>query len=803
MVVRKSSKITLGLAYLACMGHGRRVQPLIEQLHASQLGKKQGPLSSIEIASPRKLFARFLLAFNPTACAPPVAKRIPHKVAFGKVAGENRGPNPMEPAIEVTDDYFWLRDDTRKDEEILGLLRDENTYTEGCTKHLQDFRGALYEELLSHVKEDDDTYPSPAKDGFEYWSRTVKGKSFRQYLRRQRDTSNEGELILDVNEVSTKPFFAETSGWDAAQCDVSSVEPSPSGKLLAYSVDGSGYETYNIRLKDLQTGDDLDEQVLETSGSVCWADESTLFYVKFDGSHRPYQVWRHTLGTEQKEDVLVYEDIDDLFNVGCWVSKDGSLVFLESESKETTEVHFIETANLAAQPTLIRAREYGVRYDVESHAPSRSLFLTSNVDEKKNRELFVATLDAPSVWSAVVSSGKQVLEHSSSRSIDRVSVFSEFLAVSGREDGFTQLWVVPLLANSNDAGSDAHRMVFDADAFEASLAENKIFESNGKLRVQYSSMTSPLALLEYDIVSQEYLTLKVKPVPNYNASLYKTKQMKVAARDGVEIPVTLFWRPDKVGNSIDAGGGGAPCHLYGYGSYGICIDPSFSATVLPLVDRGIVYAIAHVRGGGEMGHYAWYEAAGKYLQKRNTFTDFVDCAQALLQQGIAKPGSLSCEGRSAGGLLVGNVVNMAPEIFVAAVAGVPFVDLMVTMCDPSIPLTTEEWEEWGNPNEAKYHDYMMSYSPINNVRQGDTYPSLLIVSGLNDPRVAYWEPTKWAQVLRSRIANSNDVLLKMDLAAGHFSASDRYRYLRELAFDYAWLLDKHGKADVNTPKAGS
>jgi len=759
-------------------------------------------LHLIDIAHPRRMFARFLLAFNPTAGAPPVAKRVPHKVSFGKVDGENRGPNPMEPAIEVVDDYFWLRDDSRKDEEILGLLRDENAYTEGCTKHLEDFRGALYEELLSHVKEDDDTYPSPAKDGYEYWSRTVKGKSFRQYLRRQRDTTAEGELILDVNKVSTMPFFVETAGWDAAQCDVSSVEASPSGKLLAYSVDGSGYETYNIRLKDLETGEELDEQIIDTAGSVSWADESTLFYVKMDASHRPYQVWRHTLGTEQKADVLVYEDLDDLFNVGCWVSKDGSLVFLESESKETTEVHFIETASLEASPTLIRARQYGVRYDVASHAPSRSLFLTSNVDDKKNRELFVATLDAPSVWNPVVSSGTQVLAHSSSRSIDRIDAFSGFLAIAGREDGFTQLWVVPLLANSTLADSDVHRMAFDADAFEASLASNKLFEPDGKLRVQYSSMISPAALLEYDIVNHKYETLKVKPVPNYDASLYQTKQMKVTARDGVAIPVTLLWRPDKVGNAMDEGSGGAPCHLYGYGSYGICMDPSFSASVLPLVDRGIIYAIAHVRGGGEMGHYSWYEAAGKYLEKRNTFTDFVDCAQALLSQGIAKPGSLSCEGRSAGGLLVGNVVNMAPELFVAAVAGVPFVDLMVTMCDPSIPLTTEEWEEWGNPNEAKYHDYMMSYSPINNVREGETYPSLLIVSGLNDPRVAYWEPTKWAQVLRSRIANSDDVLLKMDLAAGHFSASDRYRYLRELAFDYAWLLDKLGKADASTSAAG-
>jgi len=345
---------------------------------------------------------------------------------------------------------------------------------------------------------------------------------------------------------------------------------------------------------------------------------------------------------------------------------------------------------------------------------------------------------------------------------------------------------------------------FDGDAFTASLPPggNRLFCGGGKLRVQYSSMVSPASLLEYDVASRTFETLKVTPVPAYDASLYQTKRVQVAARDGQEVPVTLWWRSDAV--QIDPSSGLpslSPCHLYGYGSYGICAEPSFAFSLLPLVDRGVVFAIAHVRGGGEMGH-DWYEKQGKYLTKKNTFTDFVDCAKALLDRGVARPGALSCEGRSAGGLLVGNVVNMAPELFCAAVAGVPFVDLMTTMCDPSIPLTTEEWEEWGNPNEERYHSYMMSYSPINNVRRGIHYPRMLIVSGLNDPRVAYWEPAKWAQVLRSTIANGEDVLLKMDMAAGHFSAADRYRYLRERAFDHAWLLSQLGKAGL-VPRRGA
>jgi len=467
-------------------------------------------------------------------------------------------------------------------------------------------------------------------------------------------------------------------------------------------------------------------------------------------------------------------------------------VIIEAESKETMEAHIVPTATPTTPPTLVRARQFGVKYDLESHAPSRSLFLTSNVDGKRNRELFRASLDAPSVWQPVIASSGPVLAHSAARSLDYVQVFDGFLAATGRAGGFTKIWIVPIDSDGR-ATADATPMAFEAEACECGLASNKLFATEGKLRVQYTSMTTPPSLLEYDVPTGTFALLKQKPVPNYDASKYATRQMRVTARDGATVPVTLFWRPD----AIDGGEGApAPLHLYGYGSYGICIDPGFGESLpnLPLVDRGVVFAIAHVRGGGEMGHHTWYEAAGKYLQKRNTFFDFVDCARALIAEGIAQPDLITCEGRSAGGLLVGNVVNDAPELFKAALAGVPFVDLMVTMCDPTIPLTCEEWEEWGNPNEAKYHDYMLSYSPIQQVRAGVRYPAMLLCSGLNDPRVAYWEPTKWAQVLRERVTNGEEVLLKMDMAAGHFSASDRYKKLRERSYEYAWLLEQLGKA---------
>ena len=379
-------------------------------------------LSSFAAVSALRPMMMSTAAGTAASVSPPVAKRVAHTVTFGKVDGENRGTNPMEP-VEVQDDLFWIRDDTRKNEEVLQLLRDENTYSQAVTAHLDGFRGDLYNEMLSHVQEDDDTYPSPAPDGYEYWSRTIKGKSFRVYLRRPRgsDAGEDEQTILDVNEVASLPYFQKEEGWDAAQCDVHEVETNPSGKLLAYAVDGSGYETYNIRLKDLSSGAELDEEIRATGGSIAWVDDATFFYVKQDSQHRPFQVWRHVVGSAQAKDVKVFEDLDELFNVGCATSRDSSLLFIESESKETTEISFVPAATPTATPTLIRPRQYGVRYDVDSHAPSRSLYLTSNADGLVNRQLYVASLDAPAAWQPLSSGGAPVLAHSDTRSLDSVS----------------------------------------------------------------------------------------------------------------------------------------------------------------------------------------------------------------------------------------------------------------------------------------------------------------------------------------------------------------------------------------------
>lgn len=512
---------------------------------------------------------------------------------------------------------------------------------------------------------------------------------------------------------------------------------------------------YDVRIRRIDNCTAGDEILKDTAGVICWGgDDSTLYYVEQDKAHRPYRCWRHRLGSPQSDDELVYEEVDERFNVACWRASDGAMVVIESESKETTELRLVPFDQPDAAPLLVRPREDGVQYSIASHAPSRRIFVTSNAFGKVNRAVYCAYIDAPGDW-------RELVPHSETRSLTgAILAFSEFVAVSGREAGFAQVWTFATTPYEQP-GSVALSPVFNENAGSTvGLASygNRIFESS-KLRVTYSSMTEPRSVLDFSYQDASFTTLKVDPVPNYDKSLYMTERIECLVSDGsTKVPVTLLWRPDRCTER-------PPVHLYGYGSYGISIDPTFSATRLPLVDRGIVYAIAHVRGGGEGGKWKWYESQGKYLAKKNTFSDFVTCAEYL--KGEKYPGSdISIEGRSAGGLLVGNACNMAPSLFKACLAGVPFVDLMTTMCDPTIPLTTEEWNEWGNPNELEFFDYMLSYSPINQVQKDVMYPEILIVSGLNDPRVAYWEPTKWAQVLRASIRNGEDVLLKMDLDAG-------------------------------------
>ena len=572
---------------------------------ASVVSRAHCQTIDLDDASVRSLRASMSTAIK--SVMPPVARREPRSVYFGvnpDDRSENRGAAPMDPPIEYVDDHYWIRDDDRKNEEVLSLLHAENAYTDLKTSHLAPFRSVLYDEMLSRIQEDDDEYPVPAADGYEYWARTVKGQSFKQYLRKRiGDAVAAAQVFLDVNAVPSLPFFTSNANWDAKQCDVQSIKPSPSGALLAYCVDGSGYETYNVRLKDLASGAELDETITDMAGSIAWASDTTLFYTRHDKAHRPFQVWRHEIGTGQQGDQMVFEDRDELYWVGVSTARDGSLVWIESESKETMEMHFVPTASPTDAPTVVRPREFGVKYSAESHAPSRSLFLTSNVDGKRNRELFRASLDAPSAWQPVLAPSGPVLTHSAAQSLDYVHVFDRFLAVDGRAGGFTKVWIVPL-GTDGSATADAEPMRFAQEACECGLASNKLFASDGKLRVEYSDMTTPQSLFEYDVSASAFRLLKEKPVPNYDASKYATRQMRITARDGEAIPVTLFWRPDAL---KDGEGAPAPLHLYGYGSYGALIARAPPPALLPVAPpRSLPVAVAVAPPGT---HCRWLQAS--------------------------------------------------------------------------------------------------------------------------------------------------------------------------------------------------
>eukprot|EP00633_Aureoumbra_lagunensis_P005305 CAMPEP_0197320118 /NCGR_PEP_ID=MMETSP0891-20130614/57760_1 /TAXON_ID=44058 ORGANISM="Aureoumbra lagunensis, Strain CCMP1510" /NCGR_SAMPLE_ID=MMETSP0891 /ASSEMBLY_ACC=CAM_ASM_000534 /LENGTH=756 /DNA_ID=CAMNT_0042811353 /DNA_START=34 /DNA_END=2304 /DNA_ORIENTATION=- len=724
------------------------------------------------------------LAMMSTSCAlsegPPIAKIKPKTVYFGKVEGEDRGENPMDPPKILEDGYFWMRDDKRKDAEILKHLEKENAFTHSQTAHLESSRQKLYAEMLGHLKEDDESVPFADGSGFVYWWRTKKGKSYKEYWRKQEGSDE--QCYLDVNAVAEKLDKPK-------MCDVSEVSPSPQGTRIAYTVDSSGYETYEIRILDA-INNEIIETIENVAGSITWGkNENILYYTRHDKAHRPYQVFKHEIASG-KSDTLIFQDDDNLFNVEVWRDLDAT-VFILSASKDTSEIHFIDTHD---NLQLVRAREVGVEYTVAS--AENDLYIIANNNNQYNRALYFAKKKAPVSWHLLVPTS----EHRSLS--DQILATKHFVVVTGREDGFARVWLLETdketsiepkeLPDETFLPADTKKKdqqntlklvpppkdLVSSEAYFVCLDANAQYNTES-LRLCFSTMKLPKSIVDFFPKTNKHEIHKIDSIPNYDASLYRTERLLVDSRDGRErIPLTLLWRPDLKVRGV---------HLYSYGSYSISLEPIFASSRLPLVDRGIVYAIAHVRGGGEMGKHNWYETQGKYKTKKNTFYDFIDCAKHI--KHIVYPNAkISIEGRSAGGLLVGNACNLEPSLFEACLAGVPFVDLMVTMCDPSIPLTTEEWKEWGNPNQAEFFDYMLSYSPINNIIPNTKYPKMLIVSGLNDPRVAYWEPAKWAQCLRSQVTNPNDILLKMDMDSGHFSAADRYSYLRDTAYDYAWLL---------------
>ena len=705
---------------------------------------------------------------------PPIALKKPYKVPFGAVEGENRGSNPFKDIRYIEDPWFWLRDDTRKNEEILDHIKKENDYTKRQTKHLESLKNELYAEHISHLKETDSDLPYKYGNFF-YYTRTAKGKPYKFFCRKLAfpgetfpSPETKEEIYLDANKVAE----------GHKQCNILSADVSVDHTLLAYAADFTGYEKASIYIVNTTSGETLSDKMEGTSGwDIEWGkDNSILYYTTVDATNRAYKVWKHILGTSQSEDVCMFTENDESYNLGIRKSKDHQVLFVISRSKEESEVSFIKLNDPKETLVTIQPRRRGLKYQVE-HFPNDRFFILANVDGAINNRLLITNMSSPSIdhW-------KEVIPYDSNREFQSVSVYHSIVVIQGRQDGLPQIWTLNV-KNEDTFGIDLDsfkRMEWPDALYSCALTKNYEFNAD-KLTFYYVSPTTPSKWLQYDVKTQTFAMLKQKEVLNYDASLYTTKRIMAKANDGTMIPMSLVYR-----KSVDTSRGDTPTLIYGYGSYGSSIGGYFDASILPYLDRGMVYAIAHIRGGGEMGRY-WYQEQGKYLNKRNTFSDFINCAEHLIETKLTNPSKLAMMGVSAGGLLMGAVMNMRPDLFKVAVAKVPFVDIMNTMSDASIPLTTAEWEEWGNPNEYKYFDYMLSYSPYDNVRaQG--YPNVWISCGLNDPRVPYWEALKWASKLKTMKTDENEILVKIEMEAGHFSASNRYEHLEAQSLEQAFVL---------------
>ena len=662
---------------------------------------------------------------------------------------------------ERVDEWYWLRD--REDPEVLALLEAENEHTKAATADSEGLRTKLFDEIVTRIQETDLSVPA-RKGKWWYYARTVEGLQYPIACRREGDPeAGEEHVLLDQNELAGDRDF----------CEVANDELSPDAALLAYGIDFDGGEKYTLRFRDLATGTELDDRVEGVYYGLAWAaDNRTVFYTRPDDAMRPHQLWRHTLGTSVAEDVLVFQEDDERFFLGVDTSRDERFVFLTLDSKMTSEVWFLRADDAAGSFTVVQPREQGVEYMVEHHGSD--FLIVTNADGAENFKLVRVPESSPGrgSWTDVV-------PHREDVKLDGVEVFERWIVLWERAGGLRRIRVMAA------ASGDVHEVAQSESVYTVAPDANLEFDSD-VLRFSYQSMITPRTVFDYDMRTRERVLLKQQPVlGGYDPSLYETERIWATAADGVEVPISLVYRR---GVARD---GSAPALLYGYGSYEHSMEPAFSSLRLSLLDRGFVYAIAHIRGGGEMGR-RWYDD-GKLLKKRNTFTDFVACAEALIAGGWTSAPRLCMRGGSAGGLLVGAVLNLRPDLFGAVVAEVPFVDCLTTILDESLPLTVMEWEEWGNPVEsAEVYEYMKSYSPYDNVA-AVARPPVLATAGLNDPRVSYWEPAKWVQRLRDRsVEGSAPVLFKVELGAGHMGPSGRYDAWKDEAFVYSFVLESLG-----------
>jgi oligopeptidase B len=659
---------------------------------------------------------------------------------------------------KLLDNYFWLRE--KSNPAVISHLEAENAYAAAVMKPTEPLQEKLYNEILSHIKQTDVNVPYRWGEYF-YYTRTVEGKQYPIYCRKHGTLDAAEQVLLDLNELAKGQKFMS----------VGSFVPSDDGNLLAYSTDNTGYRQYTLQVKNLRTGESLPERI-ERVDNVVWAtDNKTIFYVTEDAvTKRSDKFFRHVLGADKSD--LIYEEKDELFDIGGERTRDKSVIMLGAFSKTSTEFRYIPADNPNAEWKTIIARQPDHEYDVDHRG---NFFYIRTNKGAKNFRVVMAPVSDPSEknW-------KEFVAHRPAVKVEGIDMFADHAVLSEWENGLQQIEVVDFKTNKR------HRIEFPEPVYATGVGPNREFNTS-VVRYSYQSLVTPGSVFDYDMNTRKATLLKQTEVPGgFDKANYKSERVFATASDGTKIPMSVVYKRNV---KLD---GSAPMLLYGYGSYGLSIPPTFSAARLALLDRGVIYVIGHIRGGGEMGE-PWREA-GRMMNKINTFTDFIACAEHMVKQKYTSSDRLVIQGGSAGGLLMGAVTNMRPDLFKAVVAQVPFVDVLNTMLDASLPLTTSEYIEWGNPNEKPAYDYMKKYSPYDNVRKAN-YPAMLVKVSLNDSQVPYWEGTKFVAKIREFKTDHNPLILKVNMGAGHGGASGRYDAFHETAFDYAFMLWQMGVAN--------
>jgi oligopeptidase B len=671
----------------------------------------------------------------------PVARRIPHRFEHLRRA--------------FLDKYAWLQD--KSDPEVLAYLEAENAYAKAKLQHTEALQEQLFQEMKARIKEDDWSAREPFGDYAYYW-RMEAGRQYRVFCRRRNEPEAAEEMLLDENALAEGHSY----------CRVAVFEPSPDNALLAYAVDTTGALVFDLFVQDLHTGQPVSGPIPNTGWGVAWASDCrTLFYTIFDDSHRPFKLFRHMVGDDPSRDVLVHHETDEAFHLRVNRSRSGAYILLTLGSMSTSEVRYLPADKPLGEFQIIHPRQPWLEYYVEHHGDR---FLIRTNDEAENFKLVEAPVRSPGKdqW-------RDVLAHRADTYLEDVDVFRDHLVAYVRRDGLLHIRISAL-----DGTSDVHYVAFPDPVYTYRAAKNPEFNT-AVVRFYYSSLVTQESTVDYDMARLTWEVKKQQEIPSgYDPGLYTSERLHAAAPDGSLVPISLVYRK---GPPRD---GSQPLLLYGYGAYGFSTEPGFDARRLSLLDRGFAYAIAHVRGGSELGR-AWYEQ-GRLMHKKNSFTDLIACAEHLIAQGYTSPECLAIMGASAGGLLVSAVANMRPDLFRAVVALVPFTNVITEMLTPDLPLTVIEWEQWGNPEDPQAFEYMLSYSPYDNV-EAKAYPHIYVKAGLSDLQVPYWDPAKWVARLRAHKTDENRLVLVTNMGAGHVGASGRYDHVREDAQVYAFLID--------------